>query len=241
MKTIIEPTAEELDFSFSKYAIVNMDDSDIRSILTENLGDESISQFDLRQVQIEGKTWTIPGVDKNTETKELKGIIAFKKITRSYWSKGLEESSESTRPNCYSDDGEFGIGNPGGECYKCPLAQWGSDKNGGKGQECSKKMVLFVFQEEDILPIVVSVPPSSLKNFKAYFIGLTSKNLPYFGVKTKLTLEEAKNGNGIKYSVIVPALDEILSKELTHKVKQYADSFKNALKRSTAFPESAQE
>jgi len=231
---IVEEVADT-SFDFQEYAIMNMDEETLKSIIVENLGDEDITQFDLRKAKVEGKTWIIPGIDKETETKELIGIIVLKQTARSYWEKGIDEGAEMTPPDCASADGEIGVGNPGGACYKCPLSQWGSDPKGGKGQACTKKAILYILQEDDILPIVVSVPPSSLKNFKNYFLGLTSKNIPFFGVKTKLMIEESKNGNGIKYSIIIPSMVEVLEPQVKTRVKSYSDSIKSFLKRSDVY------
>jgi len=239
MKKEIKVLEEEIDtsFDFQEYAIMNMNPETLSSIIAENLGNEDITQFDLRKAKVEGKTWIIPGIDQAIETKELVGIIVVKQTARSYWEKGIEEGSDMTPPDCASEDGEIGVGNPGGACYKCPLSQWGSDQKGGKGQACTKRTILYMLQEDDILPLVVSVPPSSLKNFKNYFLGLTSKNIPFFGVKTKLMIDEAKNGNGIKYSIIIPSMVEVLEPEVKTRVKSYSDSIKSFLKRSDVYTE----
>jgi hypothetical protein len=64
---------------------------------------------------------------------------------------------------------------------------------------------------------------------------LTSKNIPFFGVKTRLTIEEAKNGSGIRYSIIIPSMVEILEPEIKTRVKSYSDSIKSFLKRSDVY------
>jgi len=229
----------ELDtgFDFHEYAIMNMNIDNLKDIIRENLGDEDVSQFDLRKAKVEGKTWIIPGIDKDIETKELVGIVIMKKTVRSFWEKGIDEGADTIPPDCASEDGEVGVGNPGGICYKCPLSQWGSDPKGGKGQACSKRTILYILQEEDILPLVVLVPPSSLKNFKSYFLGLTSKNIPFFGVKTKFTIEEAKNGNGIKYGMIIPTMVEVLEPQFTNQLRIYSETVKTFLKRTDVYSE----
>lgn len=51
---------------------------------------------------------------------------------------------------CRSDDMKVGVGEPGGECAKCPLAQFGSARGGeGKGTACSEFYNYAVLIVED--------------------------------------------------------------------------------------------
>jgi hypothetical protein len=42
----------------------------------------------------------------------------------------IKYTGGNSPPDCGSFDGETGIGDPGGECKRCPLNQFGSDENG---------------------------------------------------------------------------------------------------------------
>jgi hypothetical protein len=62
------------------------------------------------------------------------------------------------------------MGKPGGDCHKCPLAQFGSavDQKGqpGKGQACKSMRMLLFLRQDDMIPMIVNLPPTSLQNAK---------------------------------------------------------------------------
>ena len=213
-----------------QYAVLEMDTQDLQEIISENLGGESLSPSDLDRVKIPsggGTTWTIPDIDGERDEREIEGVVVFWKNVRAYWE--TEYDGSNNPPDCYSDDGDVGIGNPGGRCSQCPLSQWGSDSKGGKGQECKQMRLMFVLQETSLLPLVIVLPPTSLANSKKYFLRLASAGVPYWGVTTKFTLEKDKSEGGIMYSKATLSAGAKLSPEARAKVKTYADSLRPAL------------
>jgi len=94
--------------------------------------------------------------------KELSGIIIAWRDTRAYWSVPMEESDGNMPPDCYSLDARTGEGEPGGNCHKCPNAEFGSGSK-GEGQACKLVRQLFLVREDNLLPEIVHLPPSSLK------------------------------------------------------------------------------
>lgn len=209
----------------------------ISEIISENLGELGITQFDLDRVKFPtgGNTmWTIPSLDEDKTEKELRGIIVYWKDVRAYWTELF--SGEGNPPDCRSDDSIVGYGNPGGVCGKCPLSQFGSAPN-GKGQACKQIRLLFLLREGDMLPLVIALPPTSINNVKKYFLRLASKSIPYWGVITTLTLEKTKNANGIPYAKVVPVLDSVLDEETKARVKAYAETIRPTLKKTSIKPE----
>lgn len=223
-----------------KYAALDLaDKGEISHVMEQNLGVDTITEFDLDRVNIPtggGKNFSVPTLGENETQKTLTGIIVFWKKARAYWEIPYEESGGGSPPDCRSDDGEFGIGNPGGLCAKCPLNEWGS-ANKGDGKACKELRFLFMLTGEELLPLVVTLPPTSLTNIKKYFLRLASRNIPYYAVETKLSLQTTQNRNGIKYSEVAPQVVRRLTKEDAEKVWSYAESMKSVFETTTVSSE----
>ena len=212
----------------SKFALMQFDTSSFREVVEANLGGD-LSPSDLPRVKVPtggGQTWSIPSADGETDEKELIGVIVYSRMVRAYWSGKFD--GQNNPPECYSENAVIGIGNPGGDCGKCPFAQFGS-KDDGVGQACKQSRLIFILRHDDLLPMVLAVPPSSLKPVKSYFLNLTSKATPYWSALTSFGLEKTKSKGGIIYSQIAPRLVGKLTKEQSDKFRSYAESIRPAL------------
>jgi hypothetical protein len=202
----------------SDYLISTMDPSELAEIVSENLRG-GITGRDLDRVKVpsaDNVFWTIPTIDGPDSIKTMEGVIVHFEDQRAYWYESFVKTGGGTPPDCASLDMVHGVGTPGGPCIQCPFAQFGSavgdDGEANDGQACRAVRLLYVVPKGSILPLVVVVPPSSLKPVKSYFLRLTSQGVPYYKVTTKLSLvTTASKGKGIKYPEIVPALGGRLS------------------------------
>lgn len=213
--------------------LVLQKDSNIVEIVEENLGSEGVSSYDLDRVKIPagGATaFEVPTLEGEESVKEIEGIIIFWKTARAYWPEKF--NGENNPPQCSSVDGEVGQGTPGGYCSKCPLAQFGSAEN-GKGQACKQMRQLFIVRENDILPLVLTLPPTSIKSAKQYFMRLASKGIKYTHAVTKITLEKAKSGEGITYSKAAFALVKQLEPAVCTKIDAFVESIRPMLETVT--------
>lgn len=209
--------------------LVLQKDSNIVEIVEENLGSEGVSAYDLDRVKIPagGATaFEVPTLEGEESVKEIEGIIIFWKTARAYWPEKF--NGENNPPQCSSVDGEVGQGTPGGYCSKCPLAQFGSADN-GKGQACKQMRQLFIVRENDILPLVLTLPPTSIKPAKQYFMRLASKGIKYTHAVTRITLEKAKSGEGITYSKAAFALVKQLEPAVCTKIDAFTESIRPML------------
>lgn len=243
----------------STYAIMQADPAELQEALEVNSGGQRISPFDLDVVKLpsQGMTiWSIPDlIEGEINTKTIEGIVILQRGIRSYWAMGLDEkdSGGSSPPDCSSQDGVTGFGLPTGhpdlepqqydadgqprpmeayrgqfECAACPLAAFGSAKK-GNGQACKQNKLLFVLTPESSLPIVIKVPPSSLKPVQSFMLRLSGKGIPMYGVVIGLSLKKVQNSTGIDYSEIVPALVKQLSPDETARMKAVHHSLKPLL------------
>lgn len=212
----------------SNFAIMTYENT--KEVIETNLGSEKLKPSDLDCAKVPtggGTSWTVPGIAGDETTKEIVGVIVYNKHVRAYW----ESKGTNGPPQCSSLDCIVGIGTPGGSCEKCPYAQFGSAVNdrgeSGRGQACKQSRLLFVLREEDMLPIIVRVPPSSLDAIKKYMMRLTQKNIRYSGVLTRLSLDVEKNADGVKFAKIVPTLAGQLSKADADKFYNYGQSMRS--------------
>lgn len=211
------------------YAIMTVEPAELGLVLRENVGADGLSPFDLDRVKVPaggGTTWTVPSLEGDEETKTIEGIVIFQRTVRSYWSSAF--SGSGTPPDCSSQDGITGVGNPGGPCEMCPLAQFGSAPN-GRGQACKTNRLLFLLRPQSVLPMLVAVPPSSLKDVRTYLLRLTGQGIPFYGVITGLELARDKNADGIAYSKVAPRLVRRLLPEETARLRQVHESLRPVL------------
>jgi len=137
-----------------------------------------------------------------------------------------------------SEDGLVGVSSReglGGECASCPLNRFNSevrpDGTRGRGKACKNMRRLFIMRPGTVLPLLLVVPPTSLKQVRQYFLRLAGTGIPYYGVITKLALVQQKSGDGITYSQIQPQLGARLSPEEIAKIREFREAIVPALQR----------
>lgn len=200
----------------SPYAILNIDGEEVRQSLIANMGGSGLRPFDMERIKVPAggtTTWEIPTLEGTINTRELEGVILHWRDVRAYWSM---RGSGNAPPDCSSDDGEVGMGNPGGPCDQCPFSQFGSGRddtgNPTRGQACKSMRLLFILRPQCSLPDALFLPPTSLASARKYFFRLTANNLRFMDVVTRVMLEPAKNQFGKAYSravfSVVRRLDE---------------------------------
>ena len=233
---------EELVKYEAQYPVLATD-AHVADLIKENLGGTNFSAFDLEKVGIPtggGIKWTLQTLTGEIQVPVLEGIIVLFQDCRAYWAK---EFSGDTPPDCASEDGRTGYGTPGGKCLECPMSQFGSDIKGGRGQACKQIRRLFVLRPRSYLPIMVALPPTSIKASKQYLTRVTNAGLPYWGVITELSLQKTKNQTGIAYSKVAFQAAQKdgqlvrLSDEEQGKVREFAKALKAVLSARAFTPE----
>ena len=207
--------------------------SDVAAALAENLGGESLSAFDLQRVKIPSggiTSWVIDDIDGEEIAKTFNGIIVFHKLARSYWSEDIDDGGSGNPPDCSSSDCVTGIGEPGGECETCEYAQFGSAHK-GEGQACKMMRQLFVVREGELLPLVLNVAPSSLKQIKSYLLRLAAKGRPYYSVVTEFSLVKKQNKGGTDYAEVHFSVAGTLTPDETQAVAEYVKGIRGSLER----------
>ncbi len=156
-----------------------------------------------------GTAFEIPSSDgEDSEmAKEIKGIIVFNHPAFAYYVD--KYTGGSNPPDCGSFDGICGTGTPGGNCSDCPYNKFGSGD--GQSKACKNKRMLYILRENELFPIVLSLPTGSLKAFTGYVKSQLTRGRKLSDVVTRITLKKASNASGITFSQAVFAFDRVLN------------------------------
>lgn len=176
-----------------------------------------------------GLTFEVPGEEEADPVKELVGIILDHYRINAFWQD--EYAGAGTPPTCSALDGRNGIGQPGGDCGTCLQNAWGSNAKGGRGKACKNIRRVYLLVEDELLPYLLALPPTSLDDFNTYMQRLTSKHkAPYFGAISKVRLYKTANKDGIAYSAVAWSFAGVLPPQEKSAMKNYAQSLKSAMR-----------
>ncbi|MCL1965299.1 MAG: hypothetical protein FWF69_09645 [Firmicutes bacterium] len=156
-------------------------------------------------------TFEIPGEEpgKTEAVKEFSGVILYHHPLYAFYRD--KYAGGTNPPDCGSYDGVTGQGDPGGSCAACPLNQFGSGENGAKA--CKNRRRIYILREGEILPLLLSLPTGSLKEFSRYVKRLLARGKKTNSVVTRFSLTKATNAGGIAYSQAQFAVERGLSSE----------------------------
>lgn len=160
-------------------------------------------------------------------SKTLQGIIIHHHAANAYWPDG-ESEDENVPPVCSSTDGCTGMGEPGGACKICALNQYGSGEN-DRGKACKNMRHVYLLRSGDYLPILLSLPPTSLKPFMDFVsAAFIARRRASYGSLVEIGLKRMDNGN--LYSVATfKKLHDFSGPQLA-EVKAYTEGFKQQVK-----------
>lgn len=155
-------------------------------------------------MSIKGKVFTIvkDGVkkiltkpDDPDEVAQSIGVVILRINMNSkvfYDKKYSEGESDGARPTCYSYDGVAPSHNAlqpqAKKCALCPKNQWGSKltEDGKKGKLCSDNARIAISAPDRIEPMLVRVPPASLKNLREAVKAVNARKVPYNATVMKI-------------------------------------------------------
>jgi hypothetical protein len=207
------------------FTVINGDDStqlvakifsanitNVMAAMVANMEGERLTAWDLDRIKVPaaGQTvWQIPTIKGLITEQRFPGVIVYSRRLRSYW-KDLYSGGQNP-PDCASMDCIVGVPSktgvlPGGECQKCAFAKFGSavDQFGkpAAGQACKELRQLFVLTPYSKMPMMMVIPPTSLKPVKKYFYMLLGNEIHYQNALTIFSLGVTKTGKGIPYSTV---------------------------------------
>jgi len=200
---------------------------DIMAAFATNCASGSITEFDLPRIKINSGTalWLIPELTGDKTVPSISGVVVEARDTRVYYAK---KDAGSVPPDCSSADARTGVGKPGGDCAQCPLAQYDSAPDGGAGQACKQVKQLFMVRGASMLPEVVSLPPTSQKAIRQFFLKLATQGIQYHRCIVRIDLEKAQNAAGKVYGKAVLLFDRMLNPqeaERADEVRAFVETF----------------
>lgn len=180
-----------------------------------------------------GTSFEVPNLENSDEpisVKDFSAVILHHHPFFTYYENKYNGSNNS--PDCCSFDGINGIGTPGGKCRFCKLNVFGSGENGSKA--CKNKHRLYLLRENEIFPMVLILPASSIQEFSKYIKRLLSLGKKSDSVVTKLSLKKALNKTGIAFSKVNFSVLRDLNQnekdglgELIAQIKNYSNQSKD--------------
>lgn len=209
----------------SDYAISKVGSDSIKSLIQGNLGGSQLQISDLPKVKIPAggsTTWLVPPDD--SPVKDLEGIVIYQHDIRALFAQSENGAISNEPPLCTSDDaltGTAGKGQPVVDCGSCPSAAWGSAGAGKKGQACKMMHRIYLLSQGSILPVVLTLSPSSISVWRKYMISLINTRKTAGGVVTKVSLEKVTGGPA-PYARILPSFVRALTDEEAKFVEAYA-------------------
>lgn len=172
-----------------------------------------------------GLAFEIPGDDPGNPDaeKEIVGVIVDHHPVNAYWSD--KYTGQNNPPDCSSLDGKAGTRQEGGAkipCNSCPFNAWGSDEQSG-GKACKNMRRVYVLRSGETLPLLLTLPPTSLRNFGDYIAKrIIGKDRRSYDVLTRITLKKAANAGGIEYSQAQFAVAGVLPPEMAAQAEAIA-------------------
>jgi hypothetical protein len=214
--------------------------------MKESMGKAPINLGDLERIKVPsggGVAWEIINEEGEPDVvKSFDAVIVVAEDIRRFYKDKYDGSK--VPPDCVSFDLINGIKGDDcppevtGICATCPKNQWGSAINDKgqptKGKACQERKEMLLYREQDMLPVVLSAPSSSLKTLNPYIKTLPSKRLVFWGVVTRFALKKDKTSEGIEYSLIQPSVVRALTPDEVAAVRALREQFTPAMQETAA-------
>lgn len=201
-----------------------------------------------------GTAWEIPTDDPDNPdvAKEIVGVIVdHHKASRLFFDRFEDRTEgESRRPDAWSVDGktqivpeetirkaqERGIPVPHTDLATCPYNKFGSAAEllgqSGKGKANREFREVYVLREGSPLPIQISIPSTSMKNFDNWLSNVVTKQQRRAsGVIAKLVLKKTESAGGITYSQVHLTTVDKLDPEKAAAIRNYGEGLKSITRR----------
>lgn len=200
----------------------------------ENLANVRDSFF---KISIQGGRYKVEGVVIGEDGVRFSAII-LKDIPINIWYEKTFDPAETSPPDCWSLGGikpEPGCSKIQSQlCASCPRNRWGSGVNSdgtpSRGKACSNLRRLVLKVEGVDFPVLLHLPPTSVKSFNQYLKMLCTNNppLPVFAVLSEFGFDAA-----VAYPKPMVKIKEKLSYEeylfiRTYRQEQVVESARRA-------------
>lgn len=172
---------------------------------------------------------SLEGEDKAYD--EIHAVFLDGKNSRAYYASAYDPKSAKAGtlnpPDCKSNDGIEGVGNPGGKCATCPLSQWGAN---GAPPQCALSYDRLMFDFHTGQLGIMSFARTKIKAIQEFQRAIRARNggtIPMWAYKVIVRSERREN-------FFVPKIDieGVLPKDEAMKFLQLKGEANNAFLRS---------
>jgi hypothetical protein len=146
-------------------------------------------------------------------------------LSKVWYAKGFVEGSED-KPDCFSHDGvapDSAVESPQAKkCAVCPKNQWGSktDESGKKLKACSDSRRVAISTTDAVdEPLLLRVPPASLKPLAEYGQALAKRGVPYNAVITRIGFDREASTPKLTFKAL-----DFVSEELYAEITEATTS-----------------
>lgn len=170
-------------------------------------------------------------------------------VSKNWYEHGYSDGSDAA-PDCFSADGirpdpaSPKLQSPKG-CAACPHNQFGTNAT-GRGKACADSKRLVVVPAGDIEnkhfggPMLLRLPPMSMKNFKPYIDMLAANDVPYNAVRTRLVIDDAPEFPSVMFEFdgviedesearrVLELFDDEQTKRIVNEVSEMKDAVAEA-------------
>lgn len=175
-----------------------------------------------------------PGAEETTNgVQAIEGVILASHLVNVRWGHDYGAREDGERPACRSMDGKTGVELETGETHDCDACPYNQFTEDGGRKVCTNKRQLYIMREGDLLPMLLSLPPSSLKAYDNYRV-LASLTLrtPMSALVTRITLKNKTSANGSEYSSPVFTAVSKLPVEEGKRMEAFARQIMDAAQRA---------
>ena len=198
----------------TNYEVAKIEDATLTNLTAEMAGLDRVD-FDIIKVPTGGGiAFEVPtdNPDEPESAAAIEGVIVYRHPVNAYWKEDFTGGSDT--PDCSSYDGQTGVVTETGEMRACATCPYNQFESKGAGKACRNGHRLYILRSGEMLPLILSVPPTSIRNLSNYVVKrVIMKNQALDGVVTKITLKKDKNSGGITYSKLAFANVGTLSDE----------------------------
>jgi hypothetical protein len=177
----------------------------------------------------------LPSITGEPEAvREIEGTIVFKQNVRAWWMGEDGETSftvTNSPPACASFDGvkpNAGEHRQAENCAGCPRAQWDTGKE-GHGQACKARLNVFILRPDEEIPTLISIPPTALKLFSKYAVGLRQKKSALIATTTVFGLQDQTSSGGTAYKGLTLRMGKPLTFADMKAARAVSDAFASAM------------
>lgn len=243
-----EDPKNELTEAKDLFPVLQSDTMEVAELLEENLAGVGIDRFELERIKVgaggvPGYSIVPPeeGAEQGFE-REFEALVVHTHSCRTYFAKSFDDTSDEDggHPDCQSNDAVTGVGDIGEghgvrDCETCPMNQWGSETKRNHGKACREQKAIYLYRTgaESVFPSLLLVPPSSLKSWRSYTVGLVGKGIRLSQAVHLFYTKPDKSSAGKDYTKVAVRFRRKMDDSERESLVVLGDSIKGLISGST--------